>query len=220
MAEPQGPTTRAEAIIFGLTESIVTLRLPPGSVLDEATLAQTYGASRTPVREALRALAASGLVELRPHRAPRVASFDEARVSQMFDVMTELEALCAAWAARAMTPQARGSLERFHRDVGAVVREGNVDAYRTANARFHEMIYDGSANGYLRDLTLTTRERLAPYRAVQLDGSRRIARSYAEHGAIVAAILCADEAGAARLMREHLSLTRTALADLRQKPTD
>ncbi len=206
--------TRTEAIIFRLTQDIVAKRLLPGAPLDEARLGQEFGASRTPIREALRQLAASGLVELRPHRTPLVAKADGARLTEMFEVMAELEALCAARACVAMNAAERARLEAQHLAMAAYVREGDVASYRAANVVFHAMIYDGAQNGYLKELALGTRERIAPHRGVQLEAPERLARSFAEHAEIVTAILRGDQEAAARAMHRHLAQTRDALNSL------
>jgi DNA-binding GntR family transcriptional regulator len=204
----------ADLIAFALTDDIVSHRVAPGASLDEATLARRFGASRTPVREALRELAASGLVELRPHRAPIVATVDEGRVAEMFEVMSDLEALCAARAAAAMTVEQRSQLEAHHRDMGEAVRRGEVTSYRSGNVAFHALIYDGARNSYLREITLATRARLGPYRGAQLEAPQRLSASYAEHEAIVRAIVRGEADRAATLMRRHLAITRETLASL------
>jgi DNA-binding GntR family transcriptional regulator len=210
--------TLADTIVFALTDEIVGGHLRPGDVLDEATLGQRFGASRTPVREALRQLAAGGLIELRTHRAPIVALIDERGLADMFDVMAELEALCAARACISMSTDQRVAFEQQHLTMAAAMKSGDTAAYRAGNVEFHQMIYDGAANGYLRDLAHATRIRLAPYRAAQLEAPERLARSYAEHGTIVAAILRGDHQVVADLMRQHLALTREALEERRNQP--
>lgn len=214
MTRPQLKPTRTDTIVFRLTQDIVAKRLTPGTPLDEARLGREFGASRTPIREALRQLAASGLVELRPHRAPLVAQADDARLSEMFDVMAELEALCAARACVAMSAAERAALEAQHLAMAEAMREGDVATYRAGNVVFHTMIYDGARNGYLKQLALGTRERLAPHRGVQLEAPARLAKSHAEHGEIVTAILRGDHEAAARAMRRHLALTRQTLGSL------
>lgn len=204
MARP----TRGAAIVFQLTREILSGALAPGTSLEEIALAERLGASRTPVREALRQLAASGLVELRPHRPARVMPIDVDRLSEMFEAMAELEALCAARAARLMGPAERRALEAHHTGMAALVREVDRDRYRAENLVFHTLLYDGAANGYLKDLALATRERLAPHRGVQLDSAARLAQSHAEHEVVVRAVLRGDAAGAAEAMRAHLAATR------------
>lgn len=204
----------ADVIAFALTDDIVSHRLEPGAALDEERLAKRFGASRTPVREALRELAAGGLVELRPHRAPIVAVVDQSRVAEMFDVMADLEALCAGRAAAGITRDQRNRLEAFHRDMGEAVRQGDATGYRAGNMVFHALIYDGAGNGYLREITLATRTRLGPYRGAQLESPHRLSASYAEHEAIVTAIVRGESERAAMLMRQHLAITRETLANL------
>lgn len=213
----RAPKTRTDEIVHRLTQSIITKRLAPGVALDEISLAQDFAVSRTPVREALRQLAASGLVELRPHRAPIVANADEARLSDMFDMMAELEALCASRASQQMSADERHALDFHHHQMGDMVRKGDMNAYRNANMAFHAMIYDGAHNGYLRELALGTRERLAPHRGVQLEAPARLATSYAEHGEIVTAILQGDATKAVLAARRHLDLTRRTLRSMHEK---
>jgi len=207
MASP----TRGAAIVFQLTHEILSGALAPGATLEEAALAARLGASRTPVREALRQLSASGLVELRPHRPARVMPVDEGRITDMFEVMAELEALCAARAARMMPPAGRRDLETLHMGMAALVRDADLGGYREANLAFHARIYDGARNGYLRELALATRERLAPHRGVQLDSPERLARSHAEHDTVVVAILRGDSDAASEAIRAHLAETRAAV---------
>ncbi len=204
----------ADVIAFALTDDIVCHRLLPGSTLDEETLAKRFRASRTPVREALRELAAGGLVELRPHRTPIVATVDQRRVTEMFEVMADLEGLCAARAAVAISAEQRRELEAHHLDMGEAVRLGDVSSYRAGNVVFHGLIYNAAGNAYLRDITVATRTRLVSYRGAQLEAPQRLSASYAEHEAILTAILRGDASRAATLMRRHLASTKETLTAL------
>jgi DNA-binding GntR family transcriptional regulator len=203
--------TLADSIVAKLSDDIVSKRLEPGLELDEGRIGERFGASRTPVREALRQLSAIGLVELKAHATPRIARVDEVRLQEMFDVMAELEALCALRAASAMSPSQRRSLERHHARMGETVRAGDIRQYRSDNITFHELISEGACNGYLREVTIATRTRLGPYRGAQLEAPARMAASYSEHEAILTAILRADGLRAAQLMRAHLATTRDAI---------
>ena len=108
----------------------------------------------------------------------------------------------------------RAELDGFHRSMAPIVRDSDVAAYRAANVVFHTMIYDGARNGYLKQIALSTRERLAPHRGVQLEAPARLAQSYLEHGDIVTAILRGDHEAASVAMRRHLTITRETLATL------
>lgn len=202
--------TRADLLAARLADEIVAGRLRPGEPLEEVPLAHAHGVSRTPVREALRRLEASGLVQTRPRRGAVVARPEPTRLREMFAVMAELEAMCASTCARSMGPAARRELEGLHRRMAAMVREGDVAAYRDANVAFHQALYAGAGNGYLAELAADTRRRLAPFRAAQLEAPERLRQSHEEHGAILVAILRGDAAEAARVMREHLGLTEAA----------
>src|SRR6201988_3015479 len=98
---------RAEEFRQQLADEIVRGDLAPGAALDETDIARRFSVSRTPVREALRQLAASGLIEARAHRGAVVAQPSVERLSGMFEAMAELEALCAGLAAERMAPAER-----------------------------------------------------------------------------------------------------------------
>ena len=206
--DPPAPRpTRGEAIAASLAEEIVAGRLKPGTPLDEVGLAKAFGSSRTPVREALRQLAPTGLVQVAPRRGAVVAIPDATQLKDMFLVMAELEAMAAALSALSMLPEQRRGLERQHAAMAAMMRAGDVAAYRAANVTFHHLLYLGARNGYLTEIATATRRRLAPFRAAQLEAPDRLRRSHEEHGEIVTAIQRGDAAGAAARIRAHIGLT-------------
>jgi DNA-binding GntR family transcriptional regulator len=202
--------TRAELLADRIADDIVSGRLRPGTALEETGLAEAHGVSRTPVREALRLLAATGLVQMRPRRGAVVAAPAPALLADMFFVMAELEATCASLAASGMRPAARLALQGLHAEMGRMVHEGRVGDYRAANIAFHQALYDGAANAYLAELAAATRRRLAPFRGAQLEAPDRLRISHAEHGEILQAVLRGDREGAARAVRSHLAATAAA----------
>lgn len=212
------PPTRATAIAARLAEAITSGRLPPGMALEEERLAAEHGVSRTPVREALRLLAAAGLVEQRPRRGSVVSRPDPRRLAEMFQAMAELEASCAALCARAMGRQAMTRLAERHAAMGRMVEAGDLAAYQDENVAFHEALYEASGNAYLAGLARQTRLRLAPFRAAQLGGADRLAQSHREHGAIVAALAAGDGASAAAAVRAHLAATEGAWGVMAGRP--
>ncbi len=212
-----GPT-RAETLATRIAEAITDGRMPPGTALEEERLAAIHGVSRTPVREALRLLAATGLVEQRPRRGAVVARPEPGRLAEMFQAMAELEAICASLCAATMGRADKARLASRHAMMGRMVEDGWVDAYRDANVTFHEALYVGSGNGYLAELADATRRRLAPFRAAQLGGKDRLAASHQEHGAIVAAIIAGDAAAAAAAVRVHLATTEGSWGALAGQP--
>ena len=136
--------TRAEELRLQLADEIVRGALPPGSALDESDIARRFNVSRTPVREALRQLAASGLVDARAHRGAVVAQPSIERLSGMFEAMAELEALCAGLAAERMLPAERHRLEAMHEALRELSHAGDPERFYEVNERFHGAIYAGS----------------------------------------------------------------------------
>ena len=196
--------TRAEELRAQLADDIVRGTLAPGQTLDEMELARRFGVSRTPVREAIRQLAASGLVETRPHRGAVVARPNHQRILGMFEAMAELEALCAGLAAERMNAAERRALEAVHEELRALIQAGDPQRYHEVNEQFHATIYAGAHNGYLADMTLATRTRVQPFRRAQFRLIGRLAKSHVEHDRVVLAILRGDKAGAASAMRAHI----------------
>nr|WP_295888112.1 GntR family transcriptional regulator [uncultured Devosia sp.] len=200
------PRTSAEDIRQQLASRIIRGELAPATLLDETSLAAEFSVSRTPIREALRLLAASGLIDQKPHAQALVAKPDDATLAGMFEVMGHLEALCAGLSAVAMTAPERDALDRHHAGMAALVRAGNADDYSVANDVFHSAIYDGAHNGYLAELTRSTRQRLQPFRRAQFGILARLRRSHEEHGHIVESILRGDRSGAEAAMRGHIAI--------------
>jgi len=200
--------TRAEELRLQLADEIVCGLLPPGAALDETEIARRFGVSRTPVREALRQLAASGLIDARAHRGAVVARPSVERLAGMFEAMAELEAICAGFAAERMAPADRQALEAIHEELRVLSYTGNPDRFHEVNERFHNAIYAGSKNGYVAEITLATRVRVQPFRRAQFRNLGRLAKSHAEHDRVVIAILRGDKSGAAAAMRAHIELVR------------
>ena len=212
--------TSAEEIRLELAARIINGRLAPGTQLDESALANAFSVSRTPIREALRLLGASGLIVQKPHMKAQVAKPDEETLRGMFEVMGYLEALCAGLCAVAMTGPERKALEKIQEDMGAIVRDGDAKAYVVANETYHNAIYKGSHNAYLAEITFHTRERLKPFRRAQFDTPGRLAKSHVEHGLIVNAISCGQREKAENLMRRHIAIVEDAYQEFVQDERD
>lgn len=208
IALPHQRRTLAEDLRLQIADEIVRGQLGPGAALDEMELARRFGVSRTPVREAIRQLAASGLIEVRAHRGAVVAKPDEERLVGMFEAMAELEGLCAGLAAERMTGAERRVLEAAHEEMRALIQVGDPQRFHEVNEAFHGAIYAGAHNTYLAELTLTTRVRVQPFRRAQFRNLGRLTKSHAEHDQVVTAIMRGDRARAASLMHAHIATVR------------
>jgi DNA-binding GntR family transcriptional regulator len=201
--------TLSEAIRIRLADEITSGHLKPGAEIDEQAVAERFNVSRTPVREALRDLAALGLVEIEPRRGVRVATLTADRLGEMFEVMAETEAMCARLATYRMTAVERLALQALHHQSLEAVERGDIDRYDGYNRDFHAALYRGTHNAFLADHATTLRLRLAPFRRAQFRGRQRLIQSHEEHTALVQQVLRGDGDEVARLMRAHM-LTASA----------
>lgn len=194
-----------------LTDEIASGALPAGTALDEQGLADRFGASRTPVREALRQLAVSGLVEIRPRRGVVVTRLTAEAIMDMFETMAEIEAMAIRLATYRMTPLERSHLMRLHESSRALVEAHDVDAYDGFNRAFHEGLYQATHNGFLVEQAIGVRTRLSAFRRTQLRQGDRVRRSFEEHDGVMIAISQGDGEEASRRMRAHMLNAASAL---------
>ena len=201
----------SDRIRNALTDEIASGMLRAGAALDEQQLADRFGASRTPVREALRQLSVSGLVEIRARRGVVVARMTPERIMDMFETSAEIEAMCVRLATYRMTPLERSHLIELHDASEQLVARGDFDAYDAFNLEFHEGIYRATHNGFLAEQAIAVRARLNAFRRTQLRQGERLRRSREEHEAIMEAIAEGDGEAASRRMRAHMLNAATAL---------
>jgi DNA-binding GntR family transcriptional regulator len=197
-------TTLSQTISERLTGAIISGELSPGTKLDEKALAEQFDVSRTPIREALRQLAATRLVRFVPRRGFSVAEFDPHALDDMFEGASELEALCARLCALRAGPMDRRRIEVLHQQAVQAIAKGDVKGYAALNEEFHNAIYAGTRNATLQTMVADLRQRLAPFRSrVFFTAANRMKSSLAEHDPIVRALLAHDGDEAANAMRSH-----------------
>lgn len=214
MLKKEKRLTATDRIRLVLADEIVVGKIGPGVTLDEVSLAERFQVSRTPVREAIRQLEAIGFVEARPHRGAVVPHFTPAKLDEMFVVMADLEALCARNAAANIQPSMRQELMDAHLACKAAAAEGDIDHYYRTNITFHEVIYAASCNGFLAEITLNVRNRVAPFRRAQFQSFNRLMKSVAEHEKIMEHILAGEGNAAAEAMTQHLQVVRSSLGEI------
>jgi DNA-binding GntR family transcriptional regulator len=208
------PVIRSDRVRRQIADQIISGALRPGQELDEKKLAEAFNVSRTPVREALRQLAAASLVEWRPHQSAVVAKITPSKMVEMFEVMAELEGFCGRLAARRMTASEHANLISIHRKFRPYVQARDREGYHALNKTFHEAIYAGSHNQYLRAQASALYDRLAPYCAYQLKRPDALRLASEEHQAIIDAIVAGDGDAAFNLLTDHVSLSNELFADL------
>ncbi|MGA1181184.1 MAG: GntR family transcriptional regulator [Marivivens sp.] len=199
MQDARSPQKDAYALILEAIDSHI---YKPGDRLVESELAERFGVSRTPIREALQRLETQSLLT-RDGRSLIVASLDHTQMAELYVVRGELEGLAARLASRHATPEEI----RVLRDMVEADRKliGNPDALSRANRRFHKQIHLASHNRFLvQQLDLVHRS-MALLATTSLAAEGRGAGALDEHQAIVTAIEAGDGDGADKAVREHIS---------------
>jgi DNA-binding GntR family transcriptional regulator len=212
------PIALYQEVAERLRQRIFAHELKPGDWIDEQAVAAEYGISRTPLREALKVLAAEGLVTLKPRRGCYVTEISERDLDQIFPVLALLEGRCAyeaAWNAGA--DQIR-RLEELHGQLEEQAAGGDLDRFFEVNQAFHRCLQELSGNRWLDQMIGDMRRVLKLTRHRSLRSEGRLAQSLEEHRAIMAAIRNGDAPLAERLMREHLLSGRDAVARLESAP--
>jgi DNA-binding GntR family transcriptional regulator len=204
----------SERLREAIEEAITTGKLLPGSRIDETELAKRFNVSRTPIREALNLLQGEGLIENRPGRGVLVTRVTPQRMIEMFEVMAELEAMCARLAARRMSEEEFAGIEAAHAACQSAVAAGDADAYFYGNERFHYAIYTASQNSFLFEQAAALQRKLRPYRRLQLRVRNRIQRSFEEHQAIVDALREGEAEPLMTSVRNHVLVQGERFADL------
>lgn len=197
---------RADIIAEQLEERIFDGTYTDGDRLDEVRIAEQFGVSRTPLREALQRLARSGLVELVPRRGAFVRQPGPVELLEMFEVMAEVEAVCGRLAAKRISDEALADLHDANDRCQAAVEAQDPDTYYSENERFHKIIYRESGNGFLESETGLLHRRLQPFRRQQLRLRGRMVQSMSEHKIILEALEQGDSEAAADALRGHVAI--------------
>ncbi|RZL51632.1 MAG: GntR family transcriptional regulator [Variovorax sp.] len=210
---PQGRVTHASAVRMAIESDIFTGKLLPGTPIDEDALAERFAVSRTPVREAMLQLLQAGLIEKRPRRPATVARLDLPRLIHMFETISELEALCARFAATRITSREKEALIETHERSAEMLALGDEAEYARLGRRFHVLIMRATHNNVLIETTDKLALHTLSYRRFQLRQGGRAEANQADHGRVLEAIIAGDGTGAAELMRRHVTVQGDVLAE-------
>ena len=205
--------TRAEILLIEIETMIINGSLMPGDRIDETILAKQFGVSRTPVREAIRALTAIGLVQNTGRQGAQVAQISVSMLIEMFELMAVLEGMCAQLAARRATDDERSAMFSTHEALKKTFEHGDQKEFYNVNLKFHDQLYAASHTQYLAGETLRLRRRLSPYRMRVTYQPGRMRLTLEEHLQILTAIDQGNSEHAMEAARSHVRLIGNDLED-------
>ena len=195
------PRALYEQVAERLRQQIYSRELEPGSRIDEQKLAEEYGISRTPMREALKVLATEGLVTMKMRRGSHVAEMSVDDVRQGYRLMSLLESDAAMEVAERASEEDLASLRQLHERLEKQVRQR--DAYFATNEQFHLRLLTIAGNRWRLQIVNDLRKVMKLNRHHSLFHQGRLSESLAEHRALMDALEQRDPAAAAALVRMH-----------------
>lgn len=193
-----------EEVVNGLRELLLEGKIPPGARIPERDLCAKFQVSRTPLREALKVLAAEGLVVLLPNRGSRAAKLTAKDMQDLFEVCQGLEALAGELACERITDEQVGEIGRVDSEMTQHYRDGDLSRYYRSNRQIHEAIVQAARNPVLSALYESVTARIRRARYVTPMTPQRWAVAVQEHEAILNALRRRDGVGLAHILRTHL----------------
>ncbi|MBA2961507.1 MULTISPECIES: GntR family transcriptional regulator [Ramlibacter] len=187
-----------------LRQMLVEGRIRPGAKLNERELCEVLEVSRTPLREAIKMLAAEGLVELVPHRGAIAVELDEQAVRNTFEVMGGLEALSGELAAQRITDAELAEIRAMHFEMLAAFTRRDLPAYYRLNARIHSAINAAAKNPVLAATYERINARLQALRFRSNQDEQKWKVAIREHEAMIDALAARDPAAMRRVLAIHL----------------
>jgi DNA-binding GntR family transcriptional regulator len=205
------PRALYEEVAELLRQRIFSRELQPGAWIDELAISSEYGISRTPLREALKVLAAEGLITMKMRRGAYVTEVDEKDLSDVYHLLSLLESDAAGVVAIRATDAELKELQGLQLDLEKSV--GNRTRFFDINERFHMRLLAIADNRWRDQMVADLRKVMKLNRHNSLLKAGRIEESLAEHRAIMKALDARDPAAAAERMREHFASGLEAAAD-------
>lgn len=204
------PVALYEEVAERLRQRIFSHEIQPGSWIDEQALAQQYGISRTPLREALKVLAAEGLVTLKPRRGCYVTEISESDLDEIFTVLALLEGHCAGEAARRATASDLLTLGTLHSELETAADEHDIETFFEINQAFHHKVQEMAGNRWAVQAIDDLRKVIKLSRHNSLSREGRLQQSLDEHRAILHALTRKEPVAASEAMAAHIRQGRTA----------
>jgi DNA-binding GntR family transcriptional regulator len=197
------PRALYEEVAELLRQRIFRRELEPGSWIDELKLAEEYGISRTPLREALKVLAAEGLVTMKVRRGAYVTEVSEQDLSEVYHLLSLLESDAAAVVAERATEAQLKELQAMHRELEGAVEDR--ERFFAINERFHMRLLELAGNRWRNQMVADLRKVMKLNRHNSLLKSGRIDESLQEHRAVMEALATRNADAAMQRMREHFA---------------
>ncbi|MFN5777816.1 MAG: GntR family transcriptional regulator [Burkholderiaceae bacterium] len=195
------PRALYEEVAELLRQRIFARELEPGSWIDEVKIAEAYGISRTPLREALKVLAAEGLVTMKVRRGAYVTEVNEKDLSDVYHLLALLESDAAGVVAERATEAELESLAELHQSLERA--QGDREAFFRINEEFHQRLLQLADNRWREQMVADLRKVMKLNRHQSLWKSGRILESLQEHRLLLQALQSRDAAASAQRMREH-----------------
>jgi DNA-binding GntR family transcriptional regulator len=200
-----------DTVVDHLRNFIVEGLLAPGVKLNERTLCETLGISRTPLREALKVLAAEGLIDILPNRGASVSQMSEAEIRETFELMSGLEAFSAELACERITPAELSEIKALHYAMLACREQNDLSGYYARNQAIHDKINDAARNSALRQTYIAVNRRLQALRFRSNFQTPKWDSAIRDHEAMLEALDSRDGKRMAGIMRAHLMAKRDAV---------
>ena len=197
------PRPLYEEVAERLRQRIFARELEPGSWIDEMRLAEQYGISRTPLREALKVLAAEGLVTMKVRRGAYVTEVNDKDLTDVYHLLALRESDAAAEVARRASPADLKELEQLHRDLTRA--EGDREKFFAINERFHVRLLELADNRWRMQMVADLRKVMKLNRHNSLLKAGRVQDSLKEHQALMEALVARNADLAGQRMREHFA---------------
>jgi DNA-binding GntR family transcriptional regulator len=203
---PVDNRTLGEQVRERLREDILGGEVAAGTVLSEAALADAFGVSRGPVREALGRLASEGLVTTTPRRGTIVAELSADEFIEAYQVREALETFAIRLAVPRIGESELDRLRALHEEMVEHAKRGEVNGFFDANAGFHDLFVAASENRKLHEMYRRVMDQMGRYLARSLELRGSLDKSIAEHSAILEAVEARDAERAARLLADHIEV--------------
>jgi len=200
-----------EDVADRLREQIFSKLLAPGSWLDEQSLALQFGISRTPMREAIKALASEGLVTMKMRRGAYVTEVNRGDLEQIYTVLSLLESQAARESALKATEDELNLLDHLHHRLEKAAADRDIEQFFDINGKFHELIQEITGNRWMNGVITDLRKVLKLHRKDSLTSTGRLQSSLLEHREILQAILRRDESAAEAAMQKHFARSLEAI---------